>query len=113
MAFSDALTNDIARALNTEEAAIEIIYETTSIDVMIEYGRSGRNDLNEDFRADKAIIELKVPDVTEPQYRDQITIEATWSRSGSEETWYVQRPIEGDKGTWIVGIEKDHRPELL
>lgn len=105
MAFSDAVTDDLNTFFNDEEHAASVTYGTTEITAIVDYGDSGSNkEYNQDFKAGKAILKVKVSDVTEPAYRDEVTI-------GSD-TWYVRRILDGDGYWWVVGIEKVERPEL-
>lgn len=106
MAFSDALTNDLATFYNTDEFAVTVTYDGTSITADVMYGDSGKDrDYNKDFSVTKAVLRVKQSDVTNPAYRDTVII-------GSN-TWYVQREIQGDGYDWVIGIERAERPELV
>lgn len=90
---------------NTSEFATTVTYGTTSITAQVIYGDAEEvGEERQDFKVDKARISVKVSDITTPAYRDEITI-------GSD-TWYVQRIISGDEVEWLLGIEKDERPDL-
>ena len=106
MAFSNALTDDLAAFYNTDEFATTVTYNSSSISAIVDYGDSGKDrDYNRDFHVTKATLRVKQSDVTSPAYRDAVVI-------GSN-TWYVQRQIEGDGIEWVMGIERAERPELM
>lgn len=106
MAFSDALTNDLAVFYNTTEFGTTITYGGTSVTAIIDYGDAGGGgSYNKDFTVVKATIRVKQSDVANPAYRDAVVI--------SSNTWYVQREISGDGKDWVIGIERVERPELI
>ena len=105
-AYKDAVDRAMETWFSSEFTDGIITYNGTEILARVRYGGKHTGSV-----AQTAVIEVKMADVPNPGYRDQVVIAgSTWRvfrDSGSREA-----DIIDDGGAWKIPIKRDERPNL-
>lgn len=102
MTLKAAMSTDLAKQFDTDEHAEVVTYAGSQINAIVDLEK----DLDErpGGKFVGAVIRVKVSDVPNPGYRDQVVI-------GSH-TWQVQNVESGDGYVWVLRLEREHRPTM-
>jgi len=101
MTLAEDMAADLAaNQYDTDEHAVSVSYNGSSISALVEYG----DDLEDSQDGLFAVAYLTVlkSDVASPAYRDPVII--------SSQTWYVQKIVKGDTLQWQLKLTRDERP---
>ena len=100
--LKDAISADLLKQFDTDEHAQVVTYAGNDISAIVNFEK----DLDErpGGKFVGAMMVVKVSDVANPAYRDQVVI-------GSD-TWQVQNVESGDGYVWVLKLEREHRPSM-
>jgi len=104
--FTDQLAKDLAVFFNTDEFAIDVLYNDgagpSAVPAVVDYAAPGSG-----TKADHALITVKKSEVPSPGYRHTFTIDSVvWTISSDPDKGL---DIPGDDLTWTIPISKSER----